>query len=75
MNRIVKMEKEILKQNLDIIRYDPFNSLPSYVFILNKILPAHSELVDLFAEIEITDKRIIADHMAKMLRKMKGTTI
>jgi len=73
MDIIDKKEEEILKPHLENIYYDRFNTLPAYIFMLNKILPENDELINAFTELGITEKRIMAEYLLDKLKRMKGT--
>lgn len=73
MDILEKKEEEILKPHLEHICYDRFNTLPAYIFMLNKILPENDELINAFTELGITEKRIMAEYLLDKLKRMKGT--
>ena len=74
LNEIEKPETEIIKPHSDNILYEPSNTLAAYVYVLNHIIPHNPALVELYAEIEITDQRIIAEYLSETVKKLKGNS-
>ena len=74
LNETEKQETEIIKPHLDNILYEPSNKLAAYVYVLNHIIPHNPAFVEMYEEIEITDKRIMAEYLLETVKKLKGNS-